>query len=288
MTNPPFDVDPPLSLEPVLGWRAWGLDRVDGALRLRSVTRPDRWPAREPMVATCVVHRAWRAPDEHCTCGIYAAASPEQLARSGVLGEGNSVVGTVSMWGRVIEYTLGARSRFAYPARLRLVCGTCLASGAGAVTPVRVLGTQGSLQAVCRRHWNRPSARAEPATDIEAELLSTYGVELLPIDQLSRRLRTPLRQIPRPFVPTDPPNESSRRWRLAVGMFFVIRIIGVLLQSSSDPSSAQPDMTSSPSAFVSSPVPRTGNDVRLVVETLPPASQGSDADQLFPRRRASR
>jgi hypothetical protein len=109
MANSPLDVDPPLTLEPVVGWRVWGLDRVGGALMLRSVTRPDRWPARDVMVAKCIRHRAWTVPDWDCTCGLYAAASPEQLTLSGVLGIGNSVVGTVSMWGRLIEYTLGAR-----------------------------------------------------------------------------------------------------------------------------------------------------------------------------------
>ena len=87
MTNPPVDVDPPLSLEPVVGWRAWGLDRVGGELSLRSVTRPDHWPAREAMVARCLQHRAGTVPDWHCTCGLYAVASPEHLARSGVLGD---------------------------------------------------------------------------------------------------------------------------------------------------------------------------------------------------------
>ena len=82
-------------------------------------------------------------PRRHCTCGLYAAASQDYLARSGVTRIGSSVVGTVSMWGRVIEHTRGARSRFAYPARLRLVCEPCLALGAGAVTPVRVLGDHG-------------------------------------------------------------------------------------------------------------------------------------------------
>ena len=185
MTNPPVDVDPPLSLEPVVGWRTWGLDRAGGALTLRSVTRPDHWPAREAMVARCLQHRAGTVPEWYCTCGLYAVTSPEHLVRSGVLAIESGVVGTVSMWGRIIEHPFGARSRFAYPARLRLVCGRCLALGAGAVTPVMVLGERGSLAAVCEAHWSGPAARADPAAEVQAELLSTYGVELLPIEQLS-------------------------------------------------------------------------------------------------------
>ena len=253
MANSPLDVDPPLSLEPVVGWRVWGLDRVGGALTLRSVTRPVHWPAKDVMVATCVRHRAWTVPDEHCTCGLYAAASPDYLARSGVPRIGSSVVGTVSMWGRVIEHTRGARSRFAYPARLRLVCEPCLAVGAGAVTPVRVLGDHGSLTAVCRTHWSGPTAHADLAADVEAELLSTYGVELLPIEQLSGGLRARPVRISRPSAPAAPSIETRRVRveRVMICLYFVAQIISTLMQPDADASVAQTDVTSSPSAVVS-------------------------------------
>jgi hypothetical protein len=279
MANSPLDVDPPLSLEPVVGWRVWGLDRVDGALSLRSVTRPVYWSPKDAMVATCVLHRAWTVPDEHCTCGLYAAASPEHLARSGVLRIESSVVGAISMWGRVIEHTFGARSRFAYPARLRLVCGPCLAVGAGAVTPVRVLGEHGSLKAVCQAHWSGPTARADPAADVEAELLSTYGVELLPIEQLSGGLRIRPVRTTRPSVPAATQTTTSRFdvGRLLIGLYFVARVIGALLQPASDASAAQPDVTSSPPALESSSRSMTGD--RLVTvpvtgdrEQIPPAA----------------
>ena len=289
MTNPPVDVDPPLSIEPIVGWRAWPLDRVGGELSLRSVTRPDHWPAREAMVARCLQHRG-TAPDWHCTCGLYATASPEQLAMSGVLGEGIGVVGTVAMWGRIIEYTLGTRSRFAYPARLRLVCGRCLALGAGAVTPVRVLGEHGSLTAVCEAHWSGPAARADPAADLEAELLSTYGVELLPIEQLSGGLRAwPIRisrrrvpvvtpaTIPRRRVPVVTPatTERSNAWWIVAGVYFVTRFIGTLQQqTAADASSARPDVTSSPSALGSSSTSIT-HDVRIAPETFEPSAQST-------------
>ena len=252
MANSPLDVDPPLSLEPVVGWRVWGLERVGGALTLRSVTRPDHWPAKDVMVATCVQHRAWTVPDEHCTCGLYAAASPDYLARSGVTRIGSSVVGTVSMWGRVIEHTRGARSRFAYPARLRLVCEPCLAVGAGAVMPVTVLGDHGSLTAVCRTHWSGPTARADPAADVEAELLSTYGVELLPVEQLSGGLRARPVRIARPSAPAATSIETRR---VQIGRFMIglvlVQAISALTQPAADASAAQTDVTSSPPAVVS-------------------------------------
>ena len=274
MTNALLNIDPPLSLEPIVGWRAWPLDRVPG----RTLT-PIRYSARslasqESHGGECLHIAHGTAPDWHCTCGLYATASPEQLAMSGVLGEGIGVVGTVAMWGRIIEYTLGTRSRFAYPARLRLVCGRCLALGAGAVTPVRVLGEHGSLTAVFEAHWSGPAARADPAADLEAELLSTYGVELLPIEQLSGGLRPRPVRLPRIPVPADPPTEVSRRWgwQIAIGAYFLSRVVGMVLQPDSDASAAQPDVTTPPPAFVSVSGSPTGSDVLGTVETRPGAS----------------
>ena len=203
MTNPPVDVDPPLSLEPVVGWRTWGLDRAGGALTLRSVTRPDHWPAREAMVARCLQHRAGTVPEWYCTCGLYAVTSPEHLVRSGVLAIESGVVGTVSMWGRLIEHPFGARSRFAYPARLRLVCGRCLALGAGAVTPVMVLGepriARGRLRSALVRSGGscRPRRRGTGGTPVHVRRGAVAD-------------RTALGRPPRPAGPQHTATRSSR------------------------------------------------------------------------------
>jgi hypothetical protein len=186
----PQPIDPPLSLEPVVGWRVWALERIDGTLRLRSVTRSDHWPPNEAMEAKCDRHQGSTRPSDRCSCGLYAAASPEDLARSGVFSNATVVVGAMAMWGTVVEHTRGARSRFAYPARLRLACGPCLAQGHGAVAPLSVIGSSGSLMVVCRRHGFGGRAPTRPAAEVQAELLSAYGVELLPIERVSRGLRT--------------------------------------------------------------------------------------------------
>lgn len=275
MTNPPVDVDPPLSLEPVVGWRTWGLERVGGALSLRSVTRPDHWPAREAMVARCLQHRAGTVPEWYCTCGLYAVTCPEHLVRSGVLAIESSVVGTVSMWGRIIEHPFGARSRFAYPARLRLVCGRCLALGAGAVTPVMVLGEHGSLAAVCEAHRSGPATRADPAAEVQAELLSTYGVELLPLEQLSGGIRA--RPIPntrrRVPVVASATAERSNAWWLVAGVYLVAHAIGMLQQPTADASSAGPDVTSSPSAI--GPSSTSTTDVLIAPEVFEPSGSST-------------
>ena len=141
-------------------------------------------------VRTPVIIRASLA-GEGCTCGLYAASTPEALARAGVFNPGTGVVGAIAMWGRVVEHGRGARSEFAYPARLRLVCGSCLAQGSGAVAPVEVVESGGGLVPFCRRHLGGRHGRTVPATAIQAELLSTFGVELLPIERVDRSLRIP-------------------------------------------------------------------------------------------------
>jgi len=180
----------PLSIEPVTGWRVWSLQEVDGEFRIGSVTRPDVWPAGEALHASCAVtdHDA-HPPDEGCMCGIYATSSPEHLARSGVLSTSACVVGAIAMWGRVIEHAHGARSEFAYPARLRLVCLTCLQEGRGAVVPSVVTGSGSSMAAYCRSHGLARPGRRRKATEVEAALRAAYGVDVLPIERVSDSLR---------------------------------------------------------------------------------------------------
>jgi hypothetical protein len=200
MATSPRPADPPLSLEPVVGWRIWRLERVNGVLKLGSVTRPDIWPPNRSMRARCFRHQG---PSVGCTCGLYAASSPENLARSGMLTAASCVVGAIAMWGTVVEHARGARSQYAYPARLRLVCGECLAAGMGAVDPVIVAGA-GPLLAVCERH--RSDVRgipSIPADQIQAELLSTYGVDLMPIERIDHTMRTRVGGTA-PAAPVDP------------------------------------------------------------------------------------
>ncbi len=112
----------PLSVEPVLGWRVWRLERRDdGSLTLLAVMRSDEWPAREAARARCHAHPGTPAPSGSCSCGLYAATSPEALAASQVFTGATSVVGAVAMWGTVVEHARGARAEISYPARLRLV-----------------------------------------------------------------------------------------------------------------------------------------------------------------------
>jgi hypothetical protein len=177
--------EPPLDPEPLIGWRAWRLERRDGQIRLASLTRADVWPPRDAMRARCPRQGHRGVPSPACTCGLYAADSPRALAGAGVFGLEVGVVGPIAMWGRVVEHTNGARSAVAYPARLRLVCGTCLHTGLGAVDPRWVLARSTHLLPLCARHARRaPAGERIPAADVQADLLGTYAVDLLPRERL--------------------------------------------------------------------------------------------------------
>src|SRR5207247_111530 len=173
----------PLSIEPVLGWRVWRLARRRGELTLVAMTRNDAWPAGRSMRAACSGGHA--APGTSCRCGLYAADSVSHLAASGVFSNGGGVIGAIAMWGTVVEHHRGARSEFAYPARLRLVCGPCLQEGRVA-DPEEVVGSDSRLVPMCSSHLKKDGATGPPAAEVQPELLSTYAVELLPKPKISR------------------------------------------------------------------------------------------------------
>jgi hypothetical protein len=181
---------PPLSADPLVGWRIWRLERRDGDLTLVSMTRSIAWPPRSAIRAKCGRFERHPAPDLRCRCGIYATATVDDLARSGVFAPDAGVVGTTALWGTVVDHELGARGEFAYPARLRLVCGPCLNGGQGAVDPVAVVPRGETLLPMCARHQpKRSSGTAAPAADVLTELLANYAVDPLPADRVERGLR---------------------------------------------------------------------------------------------------
>jgi hypothetical protein len=191
-TAPLLAAPPALSTEPVLGWRVWRLHAGPDGPRLMSVTRPYVWPTAEPIRAKCDLHHgSTPTPDVRCTCGVYAAANPDDLSRVQVLSTDASVVGAIAMWGRVVEHTRGARSAFAYPARLRLVCATCLRRGRGGVAATVVRRVDSELVACCARHAPRDRSAVLDADVVQAALLDAYAVEAMPLERVARQLRRP-------------------------------------------------------------------------------------------------
>jgi hypothetical protein len=116
--------------EPIIGWRTWLVVQEGDGFRLRSVVYDALWSPRSELAARCL-HRTfslpWRRRSEHrppargCRCGIYATREPEEAAsyleeRSWAdMFSIHRVIGTVSLWGRVVEYTRGWRASRAYP-----------------------------------------------------------------------------------------------------------------------------------------------------------------------------
>lgn len=124
----------PDAIEPIVAWRFWRVGSGDRLLR--SLTgRHQRWEPGRALEARCrfddVDRSEWRyqvvsgfspdphpAPAEGCTCGLYAARSLEHLRAQPLFGLSRTVVGQVSLWGKVIPGQHGFRAQFAYPTRL--------------------------------------------------------------------------------------------------------------------------------------------------------------------------
>jgi hypothetical protein len=217
----------PLSIEPVLGWRVWHLVRQNEQLRLHALSHPDTWTPQEATAARCSRTPHEGAPVESCTCGYYAASSMENLAASGVFGRGVGVVGAIAMWGRVIEHARGARSEYAYPARLRLVCGPCLEQGQ-IVDPISVVEDTWLIP-LCDRHWRSKGSGQAPASAVQAELLATYGVELLPRPRLPRLSHKKLAEISAGQVLGWVFLAIFQVIRFVIGAFIALWLIGTAL-----------------------------------------------------------
>lgn len=109
--------------EAIVGWRLWHVAERGGALRLRSPLYRTPWPPRMELVAVC---RGGRhpSPDPVCGCGVYGSRTATDAAayltkffksRDDVL---HRVIGTVSLWGTVVECERGWRASRAYPRRI--------------------------------------------------------------------------------------------------------------------------------------------------------------------------
>ena len=176
-----------IALEPIEAWRAWALTgRRDGTkLRLRPISgRSHPWPPMRTAEARCKLARMHEAPNPDCSCGLHGTLEANVLRHA----KSPAVIGTVALWGRVVEHEFGYRGQFAYPQRLRLVCHLCLWRwGLGGPRPdVVVRLPWGRMVPLCEDHldvsgrYEFPIRPTLPARRIESELLSTYAVDLLP------------------------------------------------------------------------------------------------------------
>jgi len=172
--------------EALSAWRAWGLagSRDGSEVHLLPVAgRPRPWPAAEPARATCRRHHR-RVPDLACRCGLHAMRLADPLRRT----RDPAVVGTVALWGRIVEHEFGFRAELGYPQRLSLICRLCfwqwgLIHSERPTVVVRHRG--GSMVPLCEEHLALVRRHGYPvrtlleAAPIERTLLDTYAVDVL-------------------------------------------------------------------------------------------------------------
>ena len=204
--------------ETIDGWRVWNLGFREGlpALLPAGSGVDDPWPLRRAARARCGTSSLLRgtrrphdAPDPACTCGIYARRSLDLSPRVAPAYPVPPVVGTVSLWGRVIEHELGWRGALAYPARLTIACTLCLSLEPGPGEPAVIHRFLGQLYPMCsvhRKGLELPGGRRTALTDLEPDalrrdLLDAYGVDLLPFEPVAELCSRPPAEPPPAYVP---------------------------------------------------------------------------------------
>jgi hypothetical protein len=179
----------PDEVEPTTGWRAWALARTpDGGPELRPIIYSgEAWPALDAARAKCPphAHAGHRPPELDCTCGLYAVDGLDRLPA--VTGRDVTVIGSVSIWGRLVEHDSGFRAEFGYPEQLRLVCGVCWQSGMFDDEVVAVARTgRATLLGLCEDHAGARSASEPDPRFLERQLLATYAVDRMPDAAVAR------------------------------------------------------------------------------------------------------
>jgi hypothetical protein len=203
--------------EAIAGWRVWNLKEHASEPRLIPAgSGVDAWEPRRAAKARCgasslLVAGIGRhtAPDIRCTCGIYAGRSLETFERSRPAWPPPPVIGTVSLWGTVIEHERGWRAGFAYPARLRLVCAMCAWFEPGTGVPEVVHRFAGKLYTLCAAHRGGiqvpDGRRTQPTgldpTELQTRLIQAYAVDLLPKEALGSLCEQPATPA-LPYMPT--------------------------------------------------------------------------------------
>jgi hypothetical protein len=175
------------SSEPIVAWRGWRLVRRPrtGQYRLMPLAHTGRvWPMRTRYRAICEEQGKHEAPDMWGSCGSYSVKDVEwAMYEAKIMGA--TAVGTVALWGTVIEHENGYRAEFAYPQRLRLVCEKCLPRWVPADRNGVVIRTEGlpraEVRARCPKHIERGDLVIASGREVQDRVLEDYAVDLLPV-----------------------------------------------------------------------------------------------------------
>jgi hypothetical protein len=107
---------------PLVGYRVW----TWGTMGLKSLSGV-RWHPNQSLAGRCrastvtgtgvgraeAADHTHDAPQENCTCGVYAVKTLHHFRSAGY--ERFGIHGEVYLWGRVVEHEVGYRAQFAYP-----------------------------------------------------------------------------------------------------------------------------------------------------------------------------
>jgi len=204
--------------EPIIGWRVWNLseDRT-GPLLHPAGAGVDAWQPGRCVEARCGVpslltgrRNPHPAPDLRCQCGIHASRSLASFEPSRPAWPPTPVIGTVAIWGRIVEHERGWRAQFAYPGRLRLVCAMCAWFEPGPGLPVVVHAFSGRLYTLCPVHRGGielPDGRRTRPTGVDPKalqdrLLDAYAVDVVPVEALRSLFGRPATIVPPTYIPT--------------------------------------------------------------------------------------
>ena len=182
----------PLYAEPIEAWRVW---RVSLDARLRPLTRATKpWPARERVVARCLVAPDHVAPAAACSCGVWAVPTRERALEIASMTVRTPVaVGRVALWGRVVEHEGGWRAQYAYPIAVTVYDDGYIGAGERARS-ARRLASEYAIEAdSCARpeHW-----QPQIAVQITASLLQAqraYAEALQGLAEAGKRINAVLK-----------------------------------------------------------------------------------------------
>lgn len=104
----------PDRIEPIIGWRVWQVNDN----KLCSVGVSGVWEPMKALHAECENYDH-KAPQLNCQCGMWSFNSLETLLPAAdAYDSENIILGSVYLWGKVIECENGFRAEFAYPKEL--------------------------------------------------------------------------------------------------------------------------------------------------------------------------
>ena len=101
---------------PLVGWRVWAVPLKERPWRLHSVHFTNVWMPGVRMWGKCKCppHTLFSCTDAH-SCGIYACQERAGPSPTEVSSGFIPIIGTVWLWGHIIEHAHGWKAEFAYP-----------------------------------------------------------------------------------------------------------------------------------------------------------------------------